>query len=459
MQSIFASSEFDMARRLFVLAVLILAMLVPLNMIEGVVSERFSRSMEVQNEIAQVWGGSQTVAGPVLALPYIRRTKALQNNVTVEHERREVAHFLPDRLDVDVKLASERRAKSLYEVPVYTAEIAITGSFAAPDFGVWNVASADVLWNEAQLSLGIDDMTGVQALSIAFDDKPVSVSPGVQNAALFSNGASGRVPGFAGTRTQHAFTINLTIQGTAWLQFLPLGKDTQVTMVADWPHPGFGGAFLPAERTIDAEGFDAVWNITYLARSYPQAWRSEDGALQIVDDGRFGVQLVTPGDTYQQTDRVTKYGILVIALTFGALFVVGLRGTARAHLVQYLLVGASLCLFYLLLLSLSEQTGFMAAYAVAAGATVVINALYVGRTVGRVAGIVVALLLAAVYAYIYVLLQLEDYSLLVGAVGLLVALVGVMYATRNIDWHSLGRSYGSKLAPMQTNAAPAGGSD
>jgi inner membrane protein len=454
MQSILRSSEFETTRRLIVLGVLVVVMLIPLELIRGAVSERFARSQEVESEIAQIWGQSQTIAGPMLTIPYTARTRTLQNGVASDQERRELAYFLPDGLAIDATLRTERRSKSLYEVPVYAAEITMTGRFALPDFAAWNIAASDVMWSEAKLALGITDMRGIQPMSIELDGKPLAVAPTAQRADLIGGGVSARIQGFAAALESHPFTVKLTVNGTDWLRFLPVGKETTVTMAADWPHPGFGGAFAPAERTVRDDGFDARWQVTYLARSYPQAWRSEDGALEIDSDDAFGVELVTPGDTYQQTDRLIKYGILVIVLTFTTIFIVGLRGSARTHVVQYLLVGASLCLFYLLVLSLSEHAGFGPAYAGATAVTVAINALYVRRTVARLAGLIIAGLLAAVYAYMYVLLRLEDYSLLVGTVGLLLVLVAIMYVTRNIDWYALGRSATSAATP---EPAPEGG--
>jgi inner membrane protein len=439
--------------RLFVLGVLVLVMLIPLWLISGTVGERFQRSMQVQSEIAGIWGGTQTIAGPMLTLPYIARTRTMQNGVASDQERKEQAHFLPEALTASVHLKVERRYKSLYEVPVYSAEIEMTGRFAAPDFSGWSIADADVLWSEARLSLGISDMTGIQALSVELDGKPLAFAPAAQRTDLLGTGAGARIQGLSAAAPEHSFAVKLSVHGTDWLRFLPAGKETTVTMEADWPHPGFGGAFLPAERTVRDDGFSATWHVSYLARSYPQSWRSEDGALEVSSDGAFGVELVTPGDAYQQTDRLIKYGILVIVLTFTAIFLVGLKGSARTHFVQYLLVGASLCLFYLLVLSLSEHVGFGAAYAGAAVLTVAINALYVGRTVARLAGSVIAALLAGVYAYMYVLLRLEDYSLLVGTLGLLAVLVAIMYVTRNVDWYALGRSAGPAAPEPARGAA------
>src|SRR5262249_55611311 len=180
------------------------------------------------------------------------------------------------------------------------------------------------------------------------------------------------------------------------------------------------------ERSIDAKGFTARWTVSALARNYPQSWTSDELDFATVNDGRLGVELVLPGDAYQQIDRIVKYGILVIGLTFATIFVVGLLNASRAHLVQYLLVGCSICLFYLLALSLAEQIRFLYAYVVASVVDVGMIALYLGRTVARRAGFVTGAMLAVVHAYMYLLLQMEDYVLLAGTLRLLLALALVM---------------------------------
>ncbi|MGH6959940.1 MAG: inner membrane CreD family protein, partial [Dongiaceae bacterium] len=195
------------------------------------------------------------------------------------------------------------------------------------------------------------------------------------------------------------------------------------------------------------------WTLSYLARAYPPAWRAEDLAFDTLPDGRVGVELVLPGNGYQQTDRIIKYGVLVIGPTFATIFVVGLLRQARAHMVQYLLVGASICLFYLLVLSLSEHIRFGAAYAVASLADVATVSAYVIRTIHRLAGLVVAGMLGLVHAWMYLLLQMEDYVLLSGTIGLFVALIAVMYATRNVDWFRIGAPLIGK--PSDAPAAPA----
>jgi inner membrane protein len=237
----------------------------------------------------------------------------------------------------------------------------------------------------------------------------------------------------------HDFSLDLALDGSSTLQFLPLGNETNVTISGDWPSPSFIGSFLPVDRSIDAKGFTAHWSVSSLARSYPQSWTADELDFSSLDDGRMGAELVLPGNPYQQVDRIVKYGVLVVGLTFATIFVVGLLRATRAHMVQYLLVGCSLCLFYLLTLSLAEQIRFLYAYAIASVVDVGMIALYLYRTVARSAGFITGTLLAVVHGYMYLLLQMEDDVLLAGTIGLLAALALVMYATRNVDWFAIGQ--------------------
>jgi len=436
------SAGFDVTKRVIVLGILVLVLLIPLMMIGDMVAERANRRYQVESEIAGLWGGSQAIGGPVLAVPYVTRTDStLPGGTVVPSEVRHVAYFLPEALEIRAALKSELRYRSIYEALVYAADVTMTGRFAAPDFSVWSVPPADILWSEATLFVGLTDLRGIRSVDVTLDDRPVAVSPGLARTQLFRTGLQARLAnagaGLAGR--SHGFSLKLALNGSGAIEFLPLGSETTLAMTADWPHPSFTGAALPLEREIRGDGFTAAWAMSYLARSYPPSWRAEDLTFADLPDGRIGVALVLPGDSYQQTDRIVKYGLLVIGLTFATIFVIGLLKTARAHLVQYLLVGSSICIFYLLVLSLSEHLRFVAAYAIASVADIATVALYVWRTVSRFAGYVVAGILGLVHGWMYLLLQMEDYVLVAGSLGLFAALVTVMYVTRNIDWYRVGQ--------------------
>lgn len=205
-----------------------------------------------------------------------------------------------------------------------------------------------------------------------------------------------------------------------------------------WRSPGFTGAFLPAARKIGPEGFTAAWQVPYFGRSYGQLWTDGEVSEDQLTDSAFGVSLVLPADAYQQTERAVKYAVLFILLTFGTFFLLELLSPVRLHAVQYLLVGFALCVFYVLLLALGEQLGFPLAYAIAACATAGLIAAYSRSILAsrRWAAVVLAALLG-LYGFLFVLLRLEDYSLMLGAVGLFAALAVLMRLTRNLDWYSL----------------------
>jgi len=439
---------FEITKRVLFLAFLIGTMLIPLYMIRGLVEERFGLSQSVAATIAGLWGGPQLVAGPVVTIPYVARKETVVNGAAVVETEKRYAQFLPDSLAITATAKTEKRYKGIYEVLVYAAEIHMSGKLPPPSFEGRGIAAGDILWDEATVALGISDMGGIRHLALRFDGHDLQPIPGLLRGHPFASGLHARLGG--GTaQSAHDFSLDLTLDGSGELQFLPLGNETTLEMTADWPSPGFIGNFLPMERHIDAKGFTARWTVSSLARNYPQSWTSEELDFTTVNDGRLGTELVLPGDAYQQIDRIVKYGVLVVGLTFATIFVVGLLRATRAHMVQYLLVGCSICLFYLLTLSLAEQIGFLYAYAIASVIDVGMISLYLGRTVARRAGIVTGAMLAVVHAYMYFLLQMEDYVLLAGTIGLLLALALVMYVTRNVDWFAIG------LPPARPAPSPA----
>ena len=439
--------------RLLLLGLLTLLLTIPLTMVNWVLNDRTGRQWEVESLIAEQWGAAQTIAGPVVRVPYIEIVTSTRNNETVQQERRHMLEFLPETLTVDAQLAIEERAKGPYVIPVYGAELAINARLAQPDFAALGIGPSRILWNEAVISMAIADPSALRGATLRIGDTALEIEPGFAPGVSDVGGFHARLKalGSNGFGAGRDLTVSLSFNGMTALSVLPLGEQTSVHIAGNWPHPNFAGSFLPVERTVSHTGFDATWEIASLARSLPNT--KIDGS--IVADAmfnyagdRFGVELATPVDVYAQVDRVLKYGILVIGLTFASIFVIGVLRDVRAHTVQYLLVGGSLVLFYLMLLALAEHMPFVFAYAIASLLDLAAVSLYVGRTVSRGAGLTVALLLATVRGFMYLLLQEEDFSLLIGSVGLFVALAVVMYATRNADWYRIGtnRTSGSRSA-------------
>ena len=430
---------FNITKRVLFLGILTFLLLIPLGMIDDLIYEREARKQEVAAEITAQWGGAQTVAGPILSVPYryFDAVKANSQNGLATGQ----LYFLPSALEIDAKLATEKRAKSIYEVLVYGGEVHLKGRFPVLETARWNISPENIDWKDAKLLVGLTDMAAIRDLAISVGGAkypaeaalPGSDGPG---ARAFAN-----LPLSAATAMQpRDFAIDLTFKGSGSIAFVPLGDTTRIALAADWPHPGFVGVTLPESHTITSRDFKADWLLGYLSRGIPKSWHSGEISFDALWTQSVGVELVEHGNVHQQTDRIVKYGLLVIGLTFATIFVNGLMSSRRVHPVQYLLVGAAICLFYLLLLSLAEQISFGRSYLIASSADIGIVGWYAWRTMSRRLGYLTAFILGLVHAYMYVLLQMEDYTLLSGTLALFAALLVAMIATRNVDWYRLGRA-------------------
>ncbi|HYO75447.1 MAG TPA: cell envelope integrity protein CreD [Thermoanaerobaculia bacterium] len=420
---------------MLILGALALVLMIGLAMIRSLVSERSKRANEVRADIASSWGQQQTVGGPVLIVPFVNRYVDQYGKPQVVKER---ARFLPERLKATGQLHPTRRHRGIYDVVLYRANLTVEAVFAQPDFSMWNIPPEDVLWNEAVLTMGISDLRGIRGNpAFQWSGKALELSGGTGDAKLWQSGLSAPVVlSAAAAGTKYPFAFNLDLNGSEEIYFLPLGGETIVELKSPWPDPSFGGAYLPETPAISQKGFSARWSISSVARSFPQQWRDtgEDNQAAIAASA-FGVGLFSPISHYQKTERSMKYGALFIILTFLTFFLYELLSPVTLHPVQYFLVGGALCLFYLLLLSFSEHTPFGTAYAIASIGTIALISCYgiaLLRSAARVLGLTAVL--AMLYGYLYVLLQLEDWALLMGSIGLFLIVALVMYTTRRVDW-------------------------
>ena len=426
--------------KMLAIGVLIVVLLIPLGMLKSLVSERQARSGEVAGEVAATWGRSQVLAGPVLTVPYIERVKDDKGKIVSEIPR--YARFLPETLAVEGDVATERRSRGIFEAAVYHTTLRWKGTFTRPDFDLWPVPPEDIQWRNAYLAVGVPDMRGITSgVQLQWGNRTLQLAPGGGEEGLWASGLRTPVPDLAESKPgeTYAFGFEVGLNGSRSLSFLPFGKETRVTLRSPWPSPSFTGAFLPVKRTVSGAGFEAIWNVSWFGRSYPQQWRSGEAekvaATEAVDASVFGVELLVPVDAYQKTERARKYGLLFLLLTFLTFFLYEQFNRFSLHPVQYLLVGSALCLFYLLLLSISEHSPFGFAYLIAASATVLLIGGYSAAILrGALRALLMTVVLGALYGYLYVLLQLEDYALLMGSLGLFVILALVMYLTRKIDW-------------------------
>ena len=424
---------------------LALLMLVPLGLVNGLVHEREGRAQEAVDQIAARWGSRQNLGGPVLVVPV--RQAQRKGAALVTFETRE--YLLPDQLSIRAELVPEVRRYGMYEAVVYLAQIRVEGRFLPEDLALLEGEGRQVQWSRAQLRVPVSDVRGIRRVSaLHLEGRELAFGPdpgGVGDSAAISvplglDEAAAAPIGFV-------FGFELTLAGSEQLAVLPLARQTDVQMQSVWPNPGFDGAFLPATRTLDASGFKASWQVLDLNRPIARHWdeaEAEAGRLRLADSA-FGVSLVQRVGAYQQNVRTGKYGVLFVALTFVVFFLFEVLRKLRVHPVQYLLVGAALCTFYVVLLALSEQIGFALAYLAAAAATIGLIGGYASVVLSaRRAGFTLALLLGLVYALLYGLVQSEDYALLMGSLALLIAVAALMYLTRWVDWYAMGS--GSEVA-------------
>jgi inner membrane protein len=434
--------------KMFFVGFLVLLLLLPIEWIRGIIEERQARHAVVKQELAGTWGGRQILSGPLLAVPYLEHWKTKEGEAKA---RTCFGYFLPEALRVDGTVDPETRRRGIFEVVLYRVTLHVSGRFARPDFSEWRVPAEDVLWDDAAVSLGIPDLRGVEKEpALRWDREQLMFQPGVGEVDLYGSGMHAAIRNLRDAALgTHEFAFDLALAGSEDLSFVPSGKETEVQLSSSWPDPSFSGAFLPTERAVDARGVRAVWKVSYFGRPYPQRWRRGDtvasSLAQQTTASAFGLRLLDPVDFYRMSDRAVKYATLFVVLTFLGFGLFEILDRRRIHPVPYLLVGLALCLFYLILLSVSEELGFGAAYAIGTLATLALIAGYATKVLGgKRRGAAMAGLLAGLYGYLYVLLQLEDYALLLGTVGLFGILASVMYVTRNLDWYAsdLGAAQG-----------------
>ncbi|WP_426702343.1 cell envelope integrity protein CreD [Rhodanobacter sp. Col0626] len=419
------------------IGVLALLMTIPLMQVSGLVGERQQLREAAVKQIAQGWGGKQVLGGPVLTVPTIRQVVVAANQPPQVQGGSE--SMLADELKVDVAMAVQTRSYGIYSVPVFVSTVKLHAQFRAQDLAQYRRAS-NTQWqgSKAELRLPIGDLRGLQEVS----DLRIN---GRQSRFESSADRLGPWPNVVVPIDLDALDgqpidveISLKLAGTETLQLLPLARSTDVAMRAPWSDPSFIGGALPLEHQVDARGFSAHWHQLDLNRNYGQRWDDAgDGLDKALQASTFGVQLYQPVDVYQRNVRAGKYGLLFIAMTFVAFFLFEVLKRLRVHPVQYLLVGAALATFYVVLLALSEQIGFGPAYALAAAAVALIVGGYAMAVLrARRAGLLLGGVLGLIYAMLYGLIAAEQYALLIGAVVLLAMVALMMYLTRRIDWYA-----------------------
>lgn len=417
------------------IGILIIILLIPIAAVSSLMHERQSRKDSVVSEIYQKWGYSQNITGPFLTVPYKHFYKDKNDKVQFNIH---YFHILPENLNISGQIDPMVRYRSIYEAILYNAKFKVSGNFIIPDPQELDITSENILWDQSVFSIGITDMRGIQdSIVVKFNDKSYNVGPGLKTTDIVSSGVTSAIPLSADDSNKNAFSFELNLNGSEQIHIIPVGESTSVNLKSDWPSPSFNGAFLPTTREISDKGFTADWRVLHLNRNFPQFWK---GNRYKVEKSSFGLKFIITADVYQKTIRVFKYAVIFIVFTFSAFFFSEIINKHRVHPIQYILIGLAIILFYVLVLSISEHINFNYAYLLSSLAiTLLITAYSKAITKNKPFVFTVFGILTVLYSYLYIVLQLEDYALITGSIGLLLILGTVMYISRKIDWYSLNK--------------------
>ncbi len=444
--------------KLMSIGFLILILLIPSSWIQSLIDERQQRSAEVVQEVTDKWSGSQTLTGPVLVIPYIKQEIIDRGKDGTEiREHIEKAFFLPEDLSIEGDVKPQIRHRGIFDVVVYESSLQIKSDFQQPDFKALSIPEEMVQWKDAYMIFGITDLRGISDNpTFLVGGKPFNTEPS-NNLAIASksyNNESEAVVADLSNEISSTYSskgimtklnwdnkdsfkkdvsIKLNLKGSKQLDFVPAGKTTNVKISSTWSNPSFDGEFLPDTSEIKDSGFSASWKVLHYNRPFSQQWKGNE---QTLSGSEFGMKLLLPVDQYQKSSRTSKYAVLIILLTFVSLFLVEITQKIRIHPFQYILIGAALIIYYSLLLSFSEHLGYNISYIISSLATVTLIGLYSTtflRT--RKLSYLFTILLVIFYAFIYVIILQQDFSLLLGSIGLFLIVGLVMYFSRKINWY------------------------
>ena len=436
--------------RMLMVGFLILILLIPLSYIKSLITERSQRQEEVVNEINQKWGNEVLLYGPILKVPYKTYTEKLLTNSqtkkvtkeTIEHIH--YAYFFPENLNISSAINPQVKKRGIYKTSVYKSDIQLIGNFAKPNFNSIETNDRDIIWDKTTIIIKTSNLKGINnQVELSLNDDNYNFVPKYekqqtnnynQQISLHKLETKYLKKGFFEDLEPQNFKINLTVSGSKQFTIIPIGKETNLKVQSNWKTANFIGSFLPLNSDkITESGFDAEWKVLHINRPFSQEYFEQ---LPNLNEYAFGVNFMIPVDEYQKSERSAKYGFLVIGLTFLVFFLIQSISKIPIHPFQYLMIGLALTMFYTLLISISEHSNFLKAYLIAGSSVIALIVFYsksILKTYKFPAFIGISLI--ALYTFIYVIIQLENYALLVGSIGLFTILAIVMYASRKIDWN------------------------
>lgn len=455
--------------KLLVIGFLAILLLIPMYQVTLLIGERQQRQRSVVAEIGRSWSGPQILGGPVLVVPYKKMVKTIVDKVEKLEEETYHLYLLPDKVDLKAGTDIQLRHRGIFDAAVYEAKVDVTGYFGPLDLVKAEVKPEQVLWEKVRLAVGVGDLKGLKSNpNIELGGQAYEPETEYASIGLFANNLviAPKLTDQSWEKLSFQFTLDL--RGSEDLRFLQLAKHTSVSAEGNWASPKFFGEFLPDASKIADSGFRATWEVPHFSRTLPQQWTAEQSVIR--EDNQpsfdeygesraiesavsypppsekfsneqeaasFGIHFLQPVDHYQKAERTAKYAILIIVLTFVSLFFTEVIAKRRVHIIQYVLIGAAMIVYYTLLLSFSEHVGFNTAYAVASVSTIGLVGLFIAKLLGqRRTALIFSGILSIFYGFIFVIIQLQDMALLVGSIGLFATVALLMYFSGRINWRS-----------------------
>ncbi|BFM17917.1 cell envelope integrity protein CreD [Maricurvus nonylphenolicus] len=441
----------QLALKIVIIFAIGMLVLIPTSMVQYKIYERQGYLEQAKSSVAQSWTGSQLIVSPVLVIPYrvgaaeksgFYSSKELQQASAKTSQRFEIV--VPDNLQQQFTVTNSSVFKGIYEVPVYGSSLSISGAFSEPKL---QQALAKIKRqprfvdiNEPYLSLHIADMRGIdQTPELTLNGSAVALSPGSQIDGLAS-GLHSALGGMDRLAKTLEFSLDFSLRGMGSFSFMPLADEATSSMQSNWPHPEFIGASLPKTREITAAGFTASWKSSRFS-GYGADLMSRcagDGHCESLRNAASGVSFIQPVDIYLQSERSIKYAMLFIGLSFITFFIFEHITRQPIHPIQYAFVGLAISVFYLLLISLAEHIAFIWAYTIGVLCCSSLLLFYVRYMLRSLrSAVLFSAMIVALYGVLYVIVQAEDYALLMGSILVFLVLTVLMYVTRNIDWYSI----------------------
>lgn len=431
--------------RMLMVGFLILILLIPLSYIESLILERSFRQKDVVNEINQKWGNNVLVYGPILKLPYKTYNEvSIFNDKTKTYTKEtetivNYAYLFPEVLDAKSTVESKTLHRGNFESAVFTTKMNFSGNYIAFDLSTKDIKNEDIMWDKASIMVNTSNLKGIK------NEMLITLNENTYNFETNFNESSSHLDELESSFINENdlpksnsvnFKFDMTFNGSQQIELIPIGKTTTMHMESNWADPSFMGNYLPNDETkvISADGFKADWKVLHINRAFSQQYLNK---IPNLNEFAFGTKFMVMVDEYQKSERSAKYGFLVIALTFLVFFLIQTLSKIHIHSFQYLMIGLALTMFYTLLVSISEHSNFLKAYLIAGISVIVLITLY-SKSILKTFKfpIFIGISLTALYTFIYVIIQLENYALLVGSIGLFLILAVVMFVSRKIDWNN-----------------------